>query len=118
MNKYSIILNDALSLPAASPEASPAQAAPVREMTRLFGALGDPTRLKLVLALHNGERTTSELAEHLDVSVSAVSHQLRSLKDLDLVRSRREGRHVYHHIADLHVEALIEMAHEHVEERR
>lgn len=87
-------------------------------MSRLFGALGDPTRLRLILALRGGEQTTSELAKHLGISASAVSHQLRSLKDLDLVRSRHKGRRAYHHIADRHVETLIDMTHEHVEERR
>lgn len=65
----------------------------------LLSALGDLTRLRLVTALLGGPLCTCDLASVLGVSDSAVSHQLRLLKDLQLVTSRREGRIVYHELA-------------------
>ncbi|TMQ48405.1 MAG: winged helix-turn-helix transcriptional regulator [Candidatus Eisenbacteria bacterium] len=64
----------------------------VERLSRTFRALGDPTRSKLVLALSLQEMCVSELAEALGSSLSATSHQLRILRDLDLVRVRRSGR--------------------------
>ena len=64
----------------------------VERLSRTFRALGDPTRSKLVLALSLREMCVTELAEALGSSLSATSHQLRILRDLDLVRVRRSGR--------------------------
>jgi DNA-binding transcriptional ArsR family regulator len=64
----------------------------VERLSRTFRALGDPTRSKLVLALSLGELCVSDLAQALSASLSATSHQLRILRDLDIVRVRREGR--------------------------
>jgi ArsR family transcriptional regulator, lead/cadmium/zinc/bismuth-responsive transcriptional repressor len=85
-------------------------------MAELFHQMADSTRLELLLSLSEGEKCVCDLAENTSVSVSAVSHQLRSLKTARLVRSRREGRHVYYRLDDDHVEALIEMGREHVRE--
>lgn len=82
----------------------------------LFAALGDPTRLRLLVTLLGGRLCTCDLAAVLGVTESAVSHQLRLLKGLDLVDSEREGRVVYHRLADDHVRALIDVAQEHVAE--
>ena len=73
----------------------------------LFGALGDPTRLRLLRALTDGELCTCDLAAVLGVTESAVSHGLRLLKERSLVESRRVGRVVYHRLADAHVAALV-----------
>ena len=82
----------------------------------LFAALGDPTRLRLLAALQAGPLCTCDLAAVLDVTESAVSHQLRGLRALRLVASDRDGRVVYHRLDDDHVAALLGVAAEHVQE--
>ena len=64
----------------------------VERLSRTFRALGDPTRSKLVLALSIEEMCVGDLAEALGISMSATSHQLRILRDLDIVRVRRDGK--------------------------
>lgn len=66
--------------------------AAVERLARTFKALGDPSRSKLVFALSHAELCVSELAELLGASLSATSHQLRILRDLEIVRVRREGK--------------------------
>lgn len=85
-------------------------------MAAVFGALGDPTRLRLLAALLVERLCTCDLAGVLGVTESAVSHQLRLLKGLDLVTSEREGRVVYHRLADDHVRELIEVTRAHATE--
>jgi DNA-binding transcriptional ArsR family regulator len=65
-----------------------------------FKALGDPTRLKIVWALKHGEMCVCDLAAYLGISESAVSHQLRMLRQLQLVANRREGPVLYYHLSD------------------
>ena len=69
-----------------------ADQAAVERLARTFKALGDPSRSKLVFALSHGELCVSELAELVGASLSATSHQLRILRDLEIVRVRREGK--------------------------
>ena len=88
------------------------------ETAPLLSALGDLTRLRLVTALLEGPLCTCDLASVLGVSDSAVSHQLRLLKDLQLVTSQRDGRIVYHELAGLHVRQFIESVSEHAREVR
>jgi DNA-binding transcriptional ArsR family regulator len=85
-------------------------------MAELFHQMADSTRLELLLALSDGEKCVCDLAENARVSVSAVSHQLRSLKMARLVRSRRDGRHVYYSLDDDHVQSLVSLAGEHIRE--
>ncbi len=66
--------------------------AAVLRLARTFKALGDPSRSRLVLALSSAEMCVSDLAETVGASLSATSHQLRILRDLDIVRVRRDGR--------------------------
>ena len=82
----------------------------------LFAALGDATRLRLLAALQAGPLCTCDLAAVLGVTESAVSHQLRTLRPLRLVASRRDGRIVYHRLDDDHVAALLDVAATHVAE--
>jgi DNA-binding transcriptional ArsR family regulator len=77
------------------------------ELSSLFAALGDTTRVKLVHVLLRQELCTCDLAATLGVSESATSQHLRVLKALRLVRSRRAGRVVYHSLDDEHIAALI-----------
>ena len=88
----------------------------IQELSETFKVLGDPTRLKIVLALSKGELCVFDIAEALGVTESAVSHQLRLLKALRVVRQRKEGRLVFHSLDDEHVEDLIRVAKRHATE--
>ncbi|MFO8183913.1 MAG: metalloregulator ArsR/SmtB family transcription factor [Candidatus Aegiribacteria sp.] len=85
-------------------------------LAELFHQMADTTRLELLTSLKKGEKCVCDLAGATSVSVSAVSHQLRSLRTARLVRSRREGRHVYYSLDDDHVSSLIQTGLEHVRE--
>ena len=90
-----------------------------KEVDRLamtYRILGDPTRLKIILALRGGEMCVCDMAAFVGVSESAVSHQLRRLKDIHLVRSRRDGQILYYSMDDEHVLDLITVGLKHVEE--
>lgn len=82
----------------------------------LFKALGDPTRLKLAVALMGGPICVGDLAAHLGVGQSAVSHHLRILRNLSLVKARRDRQNLYYRLSDHHVEELIQICLEHVRE--
>ncbi len=95
------------------------EAIPKFELDRLastYKVLGDPTRLKIVMALAGGEMCVCDLAAFLGLSESAVSHQLRRLKDLALVKNRREGPVLYYSLDDEHVASLLKVGLEHVRE--
>ena len=83
-------------------------------LAALFAALGDPTRLRVVAALAASELCVGDIAGALGLSESAASHQLRVLRGLGLVRSRREGRLVYYALDDAHVFALYRQGLDHV----
>ena len=81
----------------------------------LFSALSDPTRLRIISVLLESEMSVGDLAAHLGMSESAVSHQLRGLRQLRLVRSRKDGRQVFYALDDDHVARLYRLGLEHVE---
>jgi len=81
-----------------------------------FSVLGDPTRVRLLDALAQQEMCVCELAELVDSSESAVSHQLRLLRSLRLVRSRRSGRLVFYQLDDEHIRRLLDQGRRHIEE--
>lgn len=85
------------------------------QLAELFSALSDPTRLRIISALFEGEMNVGEIAARLEMTESAVSHQLRGLRQLRLVRSRKEGRQVYYALDDDHVARLYRLGLEHVE---
>jgi len=90
-----------------------------RELERLsltFKVMGDPNRLKTVMALRISEMCVCDLAAFTGLSESAVSHQLRRLKDLALVKSRRDGQVIYYALDDEHVSVLLEVGLEHIRE--
>ena len=90
----------------------------VERLSRLFSAFADPTRLKILHALNViDELCVCDLAALSDLSVSAVSHQLRLLRDRELVHARRDGRMVYYSLADEHVSQLMAIGAEHANER-
>ena len=81
----------------------------------LFGALSDPTRLRIISVLLEREMNVGEIAARLEMSESAVSHQLRGLRQLRLVSGRKNGRQVYYALDDDHVARLYRLGLEHVE---
>lgn len=81
----------------------------------LFSALSDPTRLQIISILLDGEMNVGEIATRLEMTESAVSHQLRGLRQLRLVRSRKDGRQVYYALDDDHVARLYRLGLDHVE---
>jgi ArsR family transcriptional regulator len=86
-------------------------------LAELFAAMGDPTRVRLIYALAQRELCVCDLAAVLGLSVSAVSHQLRLLRSLRLVKYRREGRLAYYSLDDGHVEMLLRQGLDHVADR-
>lgn len=86
-------------------------------MADVFAALGDPTRLRILAAIASRELCVCDLAATVGQTESAVSHQLRMLRSLGLVRSRRDGRLVYYVLDDDHVAALYGQALDHVGHR-
>ncbi|HIE38559.1 MAG TPA: transcriptional regulator [Anaerolineae bacterium] len=86
-------------------------------MAGLFRALSDPTRVRVLSALSRAELCVGELAACLGMSVSAISHQLRLLREMRLVRRRREGKHVFYALDDEHVDGLFRQALEHINEQ-
>jgi len=85
-------------------------------MAALFKTMGDPNRLKILWALGEGEMCVCDLAALLDSSESAVSHQLRLLRQMALVSNRRQGPVLYYRLNDDHIHALIHIALEHTRE--
>jgi len=88
----------------------------VEGLAGLFKVLGDPTRTRILRALRSGELCVCDISHVLDMSISSVSHQLRVLREHDLVRFRREGKIVFYSLADPHVMALHDRALEHIRE--
>ncbi|MGX8729082.1 MAG: ArsR/SmtB family transcription factor [Lachnospiraceae bacterium] len=86
------------------------------DLAELFKVFGDSTRIRILFALFEAEICVCDLAETLGMTQSAVSHQLRILKQARLVKSRREGKSVYYFLADDHVRTIIDQGLEHVEE--
>jgi DNA-binding transcriptional ArsR family regulator len=85
-------------------------------LAETFRALGDATRVRILHALSHAEVCVCDLAATMNVTESAVSHQLRFLRSLRLVKSRRDGRHIYYTLADQHIVRLFEQGLEHVQE--
>lgn len=88
----------------------------VQGLADTFSALGDPTRVRILDALSHGELCVCDLAAVLRLSQSAVSHQLRLLRGLRLVRPRREGRVVFYDLDDQHIISIFKQTLQHVEE--
>lgn len=83
-------------------------------MADLFGALSDASRVRIISVLVEGERNVSSLAEAVGISESAVSHQLRGLRQMRLVRPRRQGRQVFYCLDDKHIVDLYKRGLDHV----
>lgn len=86
------------------------------DLSELFKIFGDSTRVKIINVLLDNELCVGDIADKINVSQSAVSHQLRILKDSKLVKFRKEGNMTYYYLADDHVEKIFKMGCEHVNE--
>jgi DNA-binding transcriptional ArsR family regulator len=84
------------------------------QLAELFSALSDASRVRIIALLIDGEKSVSALAEGLNMTESAVSHQLRGLRQMHLVRARKSGRQVFYSIEDDHVSRLFTLGLDHV----
>ncbi len=88
----------------------------VIDLSELFKIFGDSTRVKIINVLLDNELCVGNIAEKINVSQSAVSHQLRILKDSKLVKFRKDKNMTYYYLADDHVEKIFKMGCEHINE--
>ena len=87
----------------------------VEYIADLFKGFADPTRVHILTLLQqNGELCVTEIAEAVELSQSAISHQLRILKQMQLIKFRREGKNILYSLADEHVKTILQMGLEHV----
>ena len=86
------------------------------DLAELFKIFGDSTRIRILFVLFEAEVCVCDLAAALNMTQSAISHQLRILKQSRLVKSRREGKSVFYSLADEHVRTIISQGREHIEE--
>ena len=86
------------------------------DLADLFKLFGDSTRIRILYTLYEEELSVGEIAEQLGMTISAVSHQLRVLKQGKLVKSKREGKQIYYSLDDDHVKTIIAMGREYIEE--
>ena len=86
------------------------------DLAELFKIFGDTTRIRILYVLFEAEMCVCDIAEVLSMTQSAISHQLRLLKQAKLVKNRREGKTVYYSLADDHVRTIIDQGMEHIEE--
>ena len=99
-----------------SAEAHAADEGVLKKLSALFKVFGDLTRMRILYALSSTEMCVCAISEYLKMDQSAVSHQLRVLKNHRLVASRREGKTVYYRLDDDHVGSIIRQGYEHVSE--
>ena len=86
------------------------------DLAELFKVFGDSTRIKILYALFESELCVSDIAQILNLNQSAVSHQLRILKDAKLVKFKRSGKSIFYSLDDDHVRTILSMGMDHVEE--
>ena len=86
----------------------------LEQIAELFNAFGDPTRVQILSLLLQQELCVGDIAEAVALSQSAISHQLRILKQMHLIKFRREGKNLLYSLADDHVRTILQMGLEHV----
>ena len=84
------------------------------DLAEVFKVFGDQTRVKIMYSILKGELCVAEIADVLDMTQSAISHQLSTLKASRLVKSRRDGKAIYYSLDDEHVEMILNMGVEHI----
>ena len=88
----------------------------MEQIAELFKGFADPTRVHILSLLSQQERCVTEIAEEVQLSQSAISHQLRILKQMHLIKYRRDGKNILYSLADDHVKTILQMGLEHVME--
>ena len=88
----------------------------LKDLADFYKVFADPTRVKLLCVLLETEMCVCDLAEVLKMTQSAISHQLRMLKQMKLVKNRREGKTVFYSLADDHIQTIISQGMEHISE--
>lgn len=86
----------------------------IETVTQTFKALGDPTRIRILTFLFNNEHSVGDISKRLDIKQSTVSHQLKTLKNLRLVKSRREGTTIFYSHDDAHVMLMLDQMISHI----
>ena len=86
----------------------------LEDIAELFKGFSDPTRVQILSNLVDRELCVTDIAEAVELSQSAISHQLRILKQMHLIKFRREGKNILYSLADDHVKTILEMGLEHV----
>lgn len=86
------------------------------DLAEFFRVFGDTTRIKILYVLLCCEMCVCDIAHILNISQSAVSHQLRTLKQMDLVRNRRDGKTIFYSLSDSHIKTILSQGLEHIEE--
>lgn len=86
------------------------------DLADFFKVFADSTRIKILYVLMCSEMCVCDLAQILNMTQSAISHQLRTLKQMDLVRNRREGKTVFYALADSHIKTILSQGMDHIEE--
>ena len=89
----------------------------LKELAEFYKVFGDITRLRILEVLLKKERMVNEIAEELNISQSAISHQLRLLRNLNLVKTKKIGQNVSYSISDDHVKVILEYGIDHIKER-
>lgn len=88
-----------------------------RKVSNLFKVISDPTRIDILYLLKDQVLNVTEIKDHLKMSQSAISHQLRVLKDVNLVKDERKGKNIYYSLADNHVYEIFNQTIDHVKEK-
>ncbi len=88
----------------------------IYDLADLFKVFGDSTRIRILYLLIDGEKSVGEISDALSMNQSAVSHQLKTLKQSDLVKVRRDGKSMLYSLADDHVESILKIGMEHISE--
>lgn len=87
------------------------------EMADFYKALSDSTRIKILDVLYEGEFCVCDISVLINMTKSATSHQLKYLREMNLIKSRRQGKEVYYSLADRHVKEVFEISRQHIMER-
>ncbi len=89
----------------------------IYDVSDFFKIVGDSTRLRILMSLGCGELCVSDISNVLDMSISAISHQLKALREAKLVKIRKDGKTVYYSLDDDHIKKLLDVSFEHVNEK-
>jgi ArsR family transcriptional regulator, lead/cadmium/zinc/bismuth-responsive transcriptional repressor len=101
--------------PAQNSRCADLDATTAKRVGELFSALADPTRVRIISLIAEKETCVHDLCSALDMTQSAISHQLRVLRDRRIVRHRKQGRHIFYQLDDAHIRELFQRATDHIQ---